>query len=160
MLVTKRFGASVWATATWAILGCGSSMPASVDSAVPDLENKNPDAGTEVNKAAELKITPQIAVLPARPPVTPTAKPAVANNASEAAIRLVFDADCWTEITDKSGKILLSQLNRAGTEQRIDGQPPFALVIGHAKAAHLYYKGEAVDLAPYTNIEVARLTLK
>jgi cytoskeleton protein RodZ len=77
-----------------------------------------------------------------------------------AIIHLLFDKDSWVEVTDRNGKILLSQINPEGTEQNLDGAPPFSLVIGKAKNVHLYYKGKLVDLTPYTNIEVARLTLE
>jgi cytoskeleton protein RodZ len=143
-------------------------------SAVPDAEpvtvthgSEKPGAeklDAEMKKTAEVKIAPQISPPSAQlvqPVAVPLAKPAAANNAlGQAAIRMTFDADSWVEITDKNGKLLLSQLNHAGTEQGINGSPPFSLVIGHAKTVHLYYKGQAVDLAPHTQIEVARLTLE
>ncbi|MGA8148571.1 MAG: RodZ domain-containing protein [Gallionellaceae bacterium] len=75
-------------------------------------------------------------------------------------IRLLFDKDSWVEVTDRNGKILLSQINPQGTEQNLDGAPPFSLVIGEAKNVHLYYKGKLVDLTPYSNLDVARLTLE
>lgn len=92
--------------------------------------------------------------------ISAVAQPAASNNAQSAAIHLTFEQDAWTEVTDKRGRILLSQLNPGGSEQGIDGVAPFSLVIGNARNVHLYYKGKAVDLAPYTNVEVARLTLE
>ncbi len=75
-------------------------------------------------------------------------------------IRMVFDRDSWVEVRDRHGHVLLSKTNPQGTEQNINGTPPFSLVIGEAKSVHLYYKGKEVDLAPHTKIEVARLKLK
>ena len=116
-------------------------------SAVPDAEaiNKPQDVAPKAQQAAE-----------------PIAKPVAANSASKpaAAIRLVFDEESWAEVTDKDGKILLSQLIPPGSEQSINGTPPFSVVIGHANGVHLYYKGQAVDLAPYTRAQVVRLTLE
>jgi cytoskeleton protein RodZ len=122
-------------------------------------------AAAEKKKAAAVKSVPQVVVPPAQssavPLAKPVVKPPVANNASgQAAIRMTFDADSWVEIKDKDGKILLSQLNHAGIEQRINGNPPFSLTIGYATAVHLYYKGKAIDLEPYANDEVAHLTLE
>lgn len=102
-------------------------------------------------------------VAPAVPqPVAPPAKQAVAAGSSGQAsvIRMTFDEDSWVEITDKEGKILLSQINLRGSEQNLNGKPPFSVVIGRASAVRLYYKGKAVDLAPRTHAEVARLTLE
>jgi cytoskeleton protein RodZ len=39
------------------------------------------------------------------------------------------------------------------------GQPPLSLVIGNAAAVRLKYNDNPVDLKPYVQIEVARLTL-
>lgn len=91
-----------------------------------------------------------------------SAKPAATSSASKrtGAIRMVFDDESWVEVTDKDGKVLLSQLNPRGSEQEVNGQPPFSMVIGRASSVHLFYKGQAVDLEPHTNSEVARLKLE
>jgi len=90
------------------------------------------------------------------------AKPVDTNSASKqtAAIRLVFDEESWVEVTDKDGKALLSQINSRGSEQGVNGEPPFSIVIGRASGVRLYYKGQAVSLAPHTKAEVAHLTLE
>ena len=61
---------------------------------------------------------------------------------------------------DRNERILFSQLNPAGTEQRVQGRPPFSLVVGNARGVRLSYNGRAIDLAPHTRVEVARLTLE
>jgi cytoskeleton protein RodZ len=77
-------------------------------------------------------------------------------------LRLVFDEESWTEITDKDGKIISSRVHPRGSEMNLHGHLPLSLVIGHAATTHLYQDGEQVDLAPYINSssEVARLTLE
>lgn len=82
--------------------------------------------------------------------------------ATLATLRLSFGQGSWTEVRDGSGKLLSSQHNQAGSELVLQGQGPFVLVIGHANAVRLTYKGKAIDLAPYTNgaSEVARLRLE
>jgi cytoskeleton protein RodZ len=84
------------------------------------------------------------------------------NGADTTTLRLVFDEDSWTEITDKDGKMISSQINPRGSELNVHGHLPLSLVIGHAASAHLYQDGEPVDLTPYINSssEVARLTLE
>lgn len=76
------------------------------------------------------------------------------------AIHMTFDDDSWVEVTDKDGKILMSQINPRGSELSLDGKPPFSLVIGRSVAVHLYYKGKQIDLAPHTKVSTARLTLE
>lgn len=93
--------------------------------------------------------------------------PAQAQNATVSAaapatgrIVLHFDAESWVEIRDASGKVLLSQLNPAGSEKVIQGTPPFSVVVGNAQHVQLTYDGQAFDLAPHIRVEVARFTLK
>ena len=75
---------------------------------------------------------------------------------------LVFGDESWTEIKDKDGNILSSQINPPGSELRVQGSPPFSMLIGHAASASLFFQGKEVDLKPYINqySEVAHLTLK
>lgn len=75
-------------------------------------------------------------------------------------VRLKFDRESWVEIRDRSGQRIFSQLNPAGSEQVVSGQPPLTLVVGNAVAVHLTHNDQRVDLAPYTKVDVARLTLE
>lgn len=79
-----------------------------------------------------------------------------------AELRLVFGEESWTEIKDKDGKIISSQVNPRGSELHLQGNPPLTMLIGHAASATLYYRGKQVDLKPHINqySEVAHLTLK
>lgn len=92
-------------------------------------------------------------------PDTPTINDTPAQITS---LRLVFDEESWTEIKDRDGKIISSQVNPRGSELNLEGSMPIFLTIGHAATAHLYQDGEPVDLTPYINSssEVARLTLE
>ena len=74
-------------------------------------------------------------------------------------IRLEFDQMSWVEIKQANGKVLLSQLNPAGTMQLIEGVPPFDLVIGNAAKVRMKYNDTPVDLRPYFKVDVARLAL-
>ena len=46
-----------------------------------------------------------------------------------------------------------------GTAQALSGTPPLEIVIGNAADVDVSYKGQPVDLVPYTRQNVARLTL-
>lgn len=74
-------------------------------------------------------------------------------------IQLEFDQISWVEIKQANGKVLLSQLNPAGTRQLIEGVPPFEVVIGNAAHVRLKYNDTPVDLRPYFKVDVARLAL-
>lgn len=75
---------------------------------------------------------------------------------------LLFGDESWTEIKDRDGNILSSQINPPGSELRVQGNPPFSMLIGHAASASLFFQGKEVDLKPYINqySEVAHLKLK
>jgi len=77
-------------------------------------------------------------------------------------LRLVFDKPSWTEIRDKTGKMLAKKVFQSGEELNLEGIAPFSLVVGYAPTAHLYYQGKQVDMTPYINAssDVAHLTLK
>jgi len=73
---------------------------------------------------------------------------------------LRFDQDAWAEVTDGSGRQLVSSLNPAGTERVVRGTPPYNIVIGNAQHVKVSYNNREVDLQPYVKVEVARFTLK
>jgi cytoskeleton protein RodZ len=101
----------------------------------------------------------------ATPALAPPANvaPVAAASAGQSAadlLRLNFSEHAWVEVTQADGRVVHSQLNEAGSEQRIDGKPPLRLVIGNASTVALDYKGKPVDLKPHTNVDnVARVTL-
>ncbi|MDD4978927.1 MAG: DUF4115 domain-containing protein [Gallionella sp.] len=91
-----------------------------------------------------------------------TADQSVVSAANLVRIRLVFDAESWTEVKDATGRLMSSKLNETGTELNLNGQAPYDLVIGNARFVQLYRRGKLVDLTPYINStsEVARLRLE
>jgi cytoskeleton protein RodZ len=104
------------------------------------------------------------------PPASPAAAASLSATAAETKptdgnhrhhqLIFMFDSDAWVEVKDASQRIIFSQLNPGGTRQVVNGSPPFDMVIGNASQVHLQYDGHAVDLAPDTRAEVARLILQ
>jgi len=77
-----------------------------------------------------------------------------------AQLRFVFSGESWVEVRDRDNKVIFSQRGAAGSEQSVSGQGPLSLVIGFAPGVKLYWRGQAIDLAPHTKGEVARLVLE
>jgi cytoskeleton protein RodZ len=75
-------------------------------------------------------------------------------------LHLVFTKQSWVEIRDRSGKLLLSRTNPPGSEQRVNGMPPFSLIIGNAHSVKLTHNDDPVNLAQHATDDVARFTLK
>ncbi|WP_095131568.1 RodZ family helix-turn-helix domain-containing protein [Pseudomonas sp. Irchel s3h14] len=104
---------------------------------------------------------PVVSALPASASVTPTipAPAAAAPVAGQGQVQLQFTADCWTQVTDGTGKVLLSGLKRKGENVSVSGKPPFSVRLGFARGAQVSYNGQVVDVAPFTSGETARLKL-
>jgi cytoskeleton protein RodZ len=169
--------------------GLFSPEPASVKidtppvSSVPANEQAGAEAPSAVAAPAPVVVVPPVMVpapaplaAPVNPmpgtsgglplPSTPLARydasagqGAQATRAAEARIRLEFGKDAWVEIRDRGGRMLLSQMNPAGSERMVEGRPPFELVIGNAPNVRLHYNDQPVDLKPHFRVDVARLTL-
>lgn len=74
-------------------------------------------------------------------------------------LKLTFAEDAWIEIKDADGRVIHSQLNRAGTALSLEGKAPLMLVIGNAPNVRVTVDDQPLDLLPHTRISVARLTL-
>ena len=104
---------------------------------------------------------PVVSTPPASASVTPTipAPTAAAPVVGQGQVQLQFTADCWTQVTDGAGKVLLSGLKRKGENVSLSGKPPFTVRLGFARGAQVSYNGQVVDVAPFTSGETARLKL-
>lgn len=93
------------------------------------------------------------------PAATATA-PAPAAEVEDSVLHLEFADASWTEIKDAGGHMLLRQLNPAGSNVDVRGQPPFDVVIGNASQVQVTYNGRPIDLKPFIDVTVARFTLE
>ncbi|NWD70806.1 helix-turn-helix domain-containing protein [Pseudomonas gingeri] len=108
-----------------------------------------------------------VAPTPAPAPISSVAPNAPVSTAAVSAepvagagqVHLTFVADCWTQVTDGNGKVLVSGLKRKGENLELSGKPPFAVRLGYARGAQIAYNGQPVDIAPFTSGETARLKL-
>jgi cytoskeleton protein RodZ len=143
--------------------------------ASPPVQEVPPMAAAQAESVApapvEIPGATPAPVADAAPPVAPSsglvavpAQPAPpgAAPAPDDLERLVFtfDQDAWVEVRDGSDTIIFSRINKAGTSQEVQGRGPFALVVGNAPSVKLSRNGQAVDLASYTKVSVARLKLQ
>ena len=111
---------------------------------------------------AAVPAAPVSAPLPSVTPVVeaPVSAPApVQAAAGQALVNIQFTANCWTQLTDANGKVLFSALKRTGESLVLAGKPPLELRLGFARGAQVSYNGQAVDVAPYTSGETARMKL-
>mgnify|MGYP000856802679 CR=1 FL=1 len=139
------------------------SQPAPVAPAAEPAQPAEAAPATAATDSPAAAVVPpaqtDISTLPQTPATTADAAPTGAA-ADANALQLSFNADCWLEVTDASGKKLFSGMQRSGGNLTLAGQTPYRLKIGAPAAVQIQFQGKPVDLSRFirTN-QVARLTL-
>lgn len=79
---------------------------------------------------------------------------------NEALLMMAFDKDCWVEIKDGNGKMVLSDLYASGSTIEQVVTAPIEILLGRSSGvAQMTFNGEVIDLKPHTRKDIARLTL-
>jgi len=124
-----------------------------------------PPAGDAKEAAPASAVTP---ASPAAAPVapqgtaaTPPADAAAGDAApAEASLVLTFKGTSWAEVKDARGRVVLQMTGGPGMTQTVTALPPLELSLGNARMVDVTYRGQALDLAPYTRGSVARVALR
>ena len=79
---------------------------------------------------------------------------------NEALLMMAFDKDCWVEIKDGNGKMILSDLYVSGSTIEQVVTAPIEILLGRSSGVtQMTFNGELIDLKPHTRKDIARLTL-
>ncbi|WP_259566268.1 cytoskeleton protein RodZ [Enterobacter sichuanensis] len=142
--------------------GTAPAPGATASTAAPQAQDQNTvvsPSQANVDTAANAPAATQpadntAASLPTNPAGTATPE------ADPNALVMNFNADCWLEVSDATGKKLFSGLQRKDGTLNLTGQAPYKLKIGAPAAVQIQYQGKPVDLSRFirTN-QVARLTV-
>ena len=91
-----------------------------------------------------------------------TAEPggSAAATAAGGALVLAFRGTSWAEVKDANGRVILEMTGGAGMTQTVSGTPPYELALGNAPEVTVTFRGQSLDLTPYTRGGVARVALK
>jgi cytoskeleton protein RodZ len=111
--------------------------------------------GSGAPAAAPSEAAPAAAPPPPSQPAASTAAPA-----TDATLVLAFKGTSWAEVKDANGRVILQMTGGAGMTQTVNGTPPFELALGNARDVAVTFRGQALDLAPYTRGSVARVSLR
>jgi cytoskeleton protein RodZ len=122
--------------------------------ATEPVTEQTTEAASEIPAVPAAEQPAAAATVPAEP-----AAPVAAVPAGHGSLNVQFTADCWTQVTDADGKVLLSGLKRSGERIELTGKAPMELRLGFARGAQVTYNGESVDIAPHMTGETARLKL-
>lgn len=91
--------------------------------------------------------TPATPATPAAPVEAAPAAPVVAA-AGQGVVKVQFTADCWTQVTDADGKVVLEGLKRKGDSVELAAKAPVQLRLGFAQGAQVSYNGQPVEVTP------------
>ena len=130
-----------------------------IASALTEAVSVNPEI---IDVSDSSVLNPETIAVPA---VTQTEEPTLAADfavlgPNEALLIMAFDKDCWVEIKDGNGKMVLSDLYASGStiEQVITA--PVEVLLGRSSGVtQMTFNGEVIDLKPHTRKDIARLTL-
>ena len=78
---------------------------------------------------------------------------------SEHKVTLDFSDNCWVNVNDAEGKIVLFGDIPAGSSKTLEGKAPFTFVLGNAAKVKVSIDGRAYDMAPHIKGGVARFSL-
>ena len=139
-----------------------ASSPAPAAGTAPDTPLANPMAPAPATSPAAATEPADGAAGRASTAVPASAGAAApgAQAGSDVTLVLTYRDSSWTVVKDAGGRLLLSQMMGAGQVRPVSGTPPFELTIGNAADVSLSFRGNAIDLAPYTRKNVARLVLE
>ncbi|MFF7706975.1 RodZ domain-containing protein [Pseudomonas sp. NPDC007930] len=142
-------------------------VPGQVEQPVPSAPVPAPApadshaATPSASPATPAPAAPAVAQVPAPVPQAQPAAPAqpLPAGPGEGTVSIRFTADCWMQVTDGNGKVLVTGLKRSGDSLNVNGKPPFMVRLGYARGAEVSYNGQAVDVKPFTSGETARVKL-
>lgn len=105
-----------------------------IDSGVDAESNPepNPEPNLESNPEPNLESNPEPALLPI-----------AETDVSEMRLSITYSGDCWTEITDASGRRLFFDLGKSGRTVNLTGESPFDVLFGDAANVSLVVNGSA-----------------
>ena len=72
-------------------------------------------------------------------------------------IRFSFTQECWLEVSDAVGDVLIADLQRAGGSLQLQGKAPFDVKLGNAPGAKIELNGNEVAVVPAIGTNVLSL---
>ena len=98
---------------------------------------------------------PRVATVP-----EPVAEAVNTADVSEMQLSITYSGDCWTEISDASGRRLFFDLGRSGRTVNLSGESPFNVLFGDAANVTLVVNGTSFNIpAADRRGRTARLTI-
>jgi cytoskeleton protein RodZ len=119
----------------------------------PEIEQPAPDAGDD-----DTAVLASVSDEAEEPPVEETQSPELGDG--QMRVLLTYTGDCWTEISDASGRRLFFDLGTDGRTVELSGEAPFNVLFGNANNVSIRVNGSerAISTAERRG-RTARLTI-
>ncbi|AZG72595.1 RodZ domain-containing protein [Shewanella livingstonensis] len=78
---------------------------------------------------------------------------------TESVLTIELSGDCWVNVTDANGKVMVDGVKNAAQRIEVRGLKPFKVILGAPQVASISLDGNNISLAEFANGRVARLTL-
>lgn len=135
------------------------------DDPAPELEDAV--SSVEESEPSEPADDPQIAMVDTAPEPEPDlhvadVAPETENGAAEGSVelRLSFSGDCWTEVTDATGRRLYFDLGTEGRSVTLNGVEPLGVLLGNGSNVSIQVNGFDYSIPPANRRgNTARLTI-
>jgi cytoskeleton protein RodZ len=120
------------------------------------------EATPEVNAVAEVSTLAEVAVVAQddKEQVSVAVADVDVLGLGQARLVMVFEKDCWVEIKDGNGKMILSDLYSSGDAIDQVVTSPIEVLLGRSSGvSSMTFGGKIIDLEPHTRKDIARVTL-
>lgn len=124
------------------------SIDESMDVTAPESDEDSVDISPETNE--NIVVDQPVEESVAEPVVEDQPEPQAPADESQLHVLVTYSGDCWTEITDASGRRLLFDLGKDGRTVELSGAEPFNALFGNPGNVSLRVNGQDFAL-PATN---------
>ncbi|MDF3014309.1 MAG: hypothetical protein K0Q78_2513 [Cellvibrio sp.] len=75
------------------------------------------------------------------------------------AISFSFTEECWLEVSDAKGDVLVADLQSAGSHLQLQGKAPFDVKLGNSPAASIKLNGDTIAIVPALGTNVLSIKM-
>jgi cytoskeleton protein RodZ len=137
----------------------GAASAPTTDGASEPIAAASSAAPATTAASAPVDVMPPGVVETPVPPAQ-TAASAAGPVAVVGVLQLRPSAPSWVEVIDAHGKPLIARLLQADESVGLDGALPMKVRIGNASATEVVFRGQPLELGPFTRDNLAKLELK
>lgn len=137
----------------------GTASAPTADGVSEPIAAASSAAPTTTAASAPVDVMPPGVVETPVPPAQ-TAASAAGPVAVVGVLQLRPSAPSWVEVIDANGKPLIARLLQADESVGLDGALPMKVRIGNASATEVVFRGQPLELGPFTRDNLAKLELK